>query len=57
VNSLPKTVTRQRHDCDLNLGPTAPELTTRPTKPPSLQCGLIINMVYSVELLIVVYCV
>jgi len=21
VNSLPKTVTRQRHDCDLNPGP------------------------------------
>jgi len=25
VNSLPKTVTRQRHDCDLNPRPTAPE--------------------------------
>jgi len=25
VNSLPKTVTRQRRDCDLNPGPTAPE--------------------------------
>ena len=33
VNSLPKTVTRQRRDCDLNPGPSAPEssmLTTRP---------------------------
>jgi len=32
VNSLPKTVTRQRRDCDLNPGPSAPEssmLTTR----------------------------
>ena len=35
VNSLPKTVTRQRRGCDLNPGPTAPEssmlklLTTR----------------------------
>ena len=32
VNSLPKTVTRQRRACDLNPGPTAPEssaLTTR----------------------------
>ena len=32
VNSLPKTVTQQRRDCDLNPGPTAPEssmLTTR----------------------------
>jgi len=32
VNSLRKTVTRQRRDCDLNPGPSAPEsnkLTTR----------------------------
>jgi len=32
VNSLPKTVTVQRRDCDLNLGPSASEssaLTTR----------------------------
>jgi len=32
VNSLPKTVTRQRRDCDLNPGPSVPEssmLTTR----------------------------
>jgi len=32
VNSLPKTVTRQRRGCDLNPGPSAPEssaLTTR----------------------------
>jgi len=35
VNSLPKTVTRQRRGCDLNPGPAAPEsstLTTRPTR-------------------------
>ena len=25
VNSLPKTVTRQRHGCDLNPGPSALE--------------------------------
>ena len=25
VNSLPKTVTRQRRDCDLNPGSSAPE--------------------------------
>jgi len=25
VKSLPKTVTQQCHDCDLNPGPTAPE--------------------------------
>jgi len=32
VNNLPKTVTRQRHGCDLNPGPSAPDssmLTTR----------------------------
>ena len=41
VNSLPKTVTRQRRDCDLNLGRSAPEsstLTTRlPSHPPGSQ--------------------
>ena len=28
MNSLPKTVTRQRRDCDLNPGTTAPESST-----------------------------
>ena len=28
MNSLPKTVTRQRRDCDLNPGPSAPESST-----------------------------
>jgi len=28
VNSLPKTVTRQRRGCDLNPGPSAPESST-----------------------------
>jgi len=41
VNSLPKTVTRQRRDCDLNPGRSAPEsstLTTRlPSHPPGSQ--------------------
>ena len=35
VNSLPKIVTRQRRDCELNPGPSAPEsstLTIRPCK-------------------------
>jgi len=31
VNSLPKTVTRQRRGCDLNPGPTAPESSTLTT--------------------------
>jgi len=35
VNSLPKTVTRQRSDCDLNPGPSAPESSTLTTRLPS----------------------
>ena len=35
VNSLPKTVTRQRRGCDLNPGPTATESSTLTTRLPS----------------------
>jgi len=35
VNSLPETVTRQRRDCDLNPGPSAPESSTLTTRLPS----------------------
>ena len=35
MNSLPKTVTRQRRDCDLNPGPSAPESSTLTTRLPS----------------------
>jgi len=35
VNSLPKTVTRQRCGCDLNPGPSAPESKTLTTRLPS----------------------
>jgi len=35
VDSLPKTVTRQRRDCDLNPGPSAPEPSTLTTRLPS----------------------
>jgi len=35
VNSLPKNVTRQRRDCDLNPGPSAPESSTLTTRLPS----------------------
>ena len=35
VNSLPKTVTRQRRDCDWNPGPSAPESSTLTTRLPS----------------------
>ena len=32
VSSLPKTVTRQRRNCDLNPGPSVPESTTLTTR-------------------------
>ena len=35
VNSLPKTVTRQRRGCDLNPGLCAPESSTLTTRLPS----------------------
>ena len=35
VNNLAKTVTRQRRDCDLNPGPSAPESSTLTTRLPS----------------------
>jgi len=35
VNSLPETVTRQRRDCDLNPGPSAPESSTLTNRLPS----------------------
>ena len=35
VNSLPKTVTRRCHDCDMNLGPSAPESSMLTTQLPS----------------------
>ena len=35
ANSLPKTVTRQRRDCDSNPGPSAPKSSTLTTRLPS----------------------
>ena len=35
MNSEPKTVTRQRRDCDLNPGPSARESSTLTTRLPS----------------------
>ena len=32
MNSLPKTVIRQRRDCDLNPGPSVPESSTLTTR-------------------------
>jgi len=40
VNSLPKIVTRQRRDCDLNRGPSAPESSTLTTRLQSHPNGL-----------------
>ena len=40
VNSLPKTVTRQRRDCALNPGPSAPESSTLTTRLPSRPHGV-----------------
>jgi len=36
VNSLPKSVTRQRHRCNLNSGPSTPESSTLTTRLPCL---------------------
>jgi len=39
LNSLPKTVTRQRRGCDLKPGPSAPESRTLTTRLPSHPLG------------------
>jgi len=41
VNSLPKTVTRERRECDLNPGPSVPESSTLTTRLPSHKSGSI----------------
>ena len=41
VNSLPETVTRQRRDCDVSPGPSAPESSTLTTRLPSHPCVII----------------
>jgi len=43
VNSLPKTITRQRRDCDLNPGPYVPEFSTLTTRLPSHPWQMVIN--------------
>jgi len=45
VNSMPKTVTRQRRGCDLNPGPTAPESSTLSTRLPSHPAVNILNVI------------
>jgi len=46
VNNLPKTVTRQRRDCDLNPGPTAPESSALTTRLPSHRFYTVTMRVY-----------
>jgi len=46
VNSLPKTVTRQRRNCDLNAGPSAPESSTLTTWLPSHPSFVVIPLIW-----------
>ena len=53
MNSLPKTVARQRRDYDLNLGPSAPEsrsLTTRLPSHPLCICTVLYVLRFCAEL-------
>ena len=43
MNSLPKTVTRQRRDCDLNAGPSVPESSTLTTRLPKYPEAILSN--------------
>ena len=45
MNSLPKTITRQRRSCDLNPGPSAPESGTLTTR----QSGVVANSVHTAD--------
>ena len=45
VNSLPKTVTRQRRGCDLNPDPSAPECSTLTTRLPSHPCQMVRRLI------------
>ena len=49
VNSLPKTVTRQRRGCDLNPGPTASESSTLTTRLPSHPLDSYDSMIYLLQ--------
>ena len=49
VNSLPKTVIRQRRDCDLNPGPSAPESSTLTTRLPPTSKERNINTVIMIK--------
>jgi len=53
VNSLPKTVTRQRRGCDLNPGPSAPESSTLTTRLPSHPLVIVIVMEINKETVVI----
>jgi len=46
VNSLPKTVTRQRRGCDLNPGPSAPDSSTLTTRLPNKVSNKVSNKIF-----------
>jgi len=50
VNSLPKTVTRQRRDCDLNPGPSASESSALTTRLPSHPNRRVFRQICTVQL-------
>ena len=45
VNSLPETVTRQRRDCDLKPGPSAPESNMLTTRLPSHAINNLVRLI------------
>ena len=47
MRSLPKTVTRQRRDCDLNPGPSSPESSTLTTRLPSTYLYVTVQVILS----------
>jgi len=48
VNSLPKTVTRQRRDCDLNPGLSVPESSTLTTRLPNHPTRKLVTSIHTV---------
>jgi len=53
VNSLPKTVTRQRRVCDLNQGPSAPESSMLTTRLQSHLGNPVVNIKYHLNIIII----
>ena len=49
VNSLPRTVTRQRRGCDLNPGPSAPESSMLTTRLPSQNKTCSVQIIITIQ--------